>query len=127
MTTRGPVALSVVLLAAGCGGPSRAHVSGAVTWKGRPVLAGEVIFEPDPARGNAGPQVIAAIKDGRYATPPGRGSVTGPVTVTVRGFDGVPSDHPLGRPLFPDYTSPRELAAGSSGLDLAVPDDLKFE
>lgn len=37
-----------LLLAAGCGGPGMARVTGKVTWKGNPVKEAAVTFEPVP-------------------------------------------------------------------------------
>jgi len=74
----------------GCGGSGveRVEVSGAVTYKGELVPAGPVIFEPDPKQGNIGPQGFAKIKDGKYQTESGLGSVGGPVIVRITVFDG---------------------------------------
>jgi hypothetical protein len=55
----------------GCGGgdePTRYRVSGAVTFAGKPVPHGEVLFTPDSGKGNSGAHGIATIQDGRYDT-----------------------------------------------------------
>jgi hypothetical protein len=109
-------------LAGGCGGGSGYEVSGQVTWKGQPVPAGEVVFEPDPAKGNVGPQSRAPIREGGFRTPAGKGSVSGPVRIVIRGHSGVPNaENPLGNPLFPPYELKKELPRQASTLELEVP------
>ncbi|MCR9119920.1 MAG: hypothetical protein NXI22_23535, partial [bacterium] len=70
-----------VALLTGCGesGPVRYQVSGKVQFQGKPVPAGSVIFTPDTAQGNSGPQGVAEIVDGAYRTSGGGlGTVGGP-------------------------------------------------
>jgi hypothetical protein len=57
------------LLTAGCGKtePATATVKGAVTFQGRPLAGGLVVFAPDRDRGNAGRPVSATVgPDGWY-------------------------------------------------------------
>jgi hypothetical protein len=95
-----------------------------VTWKGKPVPAGTIRLEPDAKAGNAGPGTIATIRDGRYATPEGRGVLGGKYRAFVSGTDGIPFDNPdegtrepLGRPLFTDHQEEIDLPRASSSHD----------
>lgn len=103
--------------------PSRHDVSGKVTFKGQPVPRGQVIFSPDLAKGNDGPQGYAEIEDGFYDTSKGdKGSPAGPVVVRIEGFDGqVTEDRPYGKALFVDYRVNLDLPRESSQKDFDVP------
>jgi len=85
------VALALVL-AAGCAdkGPKRYHLSGPVTLDGKPIPYGEVLFTPDAAKKNDGPQGRAPIKDGQYDTAgaDGLGIAGGPTVIRVNGMSG---------------------------------------
>jgi hypothetical protein len=64
--------LFVALGLAGCStaAPAPSPVEGSVTFLGRPLAGGLVVFTPDPGRGTGGKSVVAAIApDGRYAIP----------------------------------------------------------
>ena len=101
----------------------RYKVSGTVTYKGQPVVAGQVIFEPDPEKGNTGPQGYARIKDGEFQTVPKRGSVGGPVIVRIVPCDGIVSPAlPFGNPILKTaYETRIELPYESSTQEFAVP------
>ena len=126
---RGPLALLLVVLAtavpAGCGGnsgPPRFKLSGSVTRAGKPIPAGRVVFEPDASKENKGPAAYASIKDGRYETPRGKGTVGGPHVVRIAGTDGVPgSETPQGMMLFSEYRTTAELPKEDSTKDFDVP------
>ena len=106
--------MPALALLAGCGGqsgPPRFDLSGTVTYDGKPVPAGYIVFEPETAAGNSGPGSQADIRDGKYSTLPGRGTIGGPHLVRIFGFDGIPYQpdedvegppmlNPMGRPLF---------------------------
>ena len=118
------VALAAAALA-GCadGGPKRYSVSGAVTLGGRPVPAGEVVFEPDSAKGNSGPGSVVRIRDGRYQTEPGLGVVGGAYIVRITPMSGSPvGDSQDGKPLLP---TPRvesvEFPPADSTRDFDIP------
>ena len=116
----------VAFSCAGCAekGPERYDFSGAVTFGGKPVPAGTIEFEPDGAAKNAGPQVVVAIKDGRYETPPGKGTVGGPHIVRIFGYDGVPNIEGgsiEGAAIFPPYETRLDLPKQSSTHDFDVP------
>jgi len=93
MKLRGAAGLLLVLgLLAGCGGggPKRHRVSGTVTFGGQPIPYGEVVFTPDAAKKNSGPQGKAPIKDGKFDTSfsDGMGAGSGPTVARVNGLTG---------------------------------------
>jgi hypothetical protein len=116
-----------LLLLAGCGGgsdgPTRYHLSGAVTFGGKPVPAGSVTFSPDLSKGNHGPAGTAPIKAGKFDTAlDGTGHVGGPHVVSVTGLDGVTSpDLPMGTPIFADYKLSVDLPKQDSAHNIDVP------
>jgi hypothetical protein len=73
-------------LACGCGRPAidRYRVTGPVTCGGTPVVTGEVLFTPDGARRNGGPQGVAVIRNGRFDTAGSRAPGVGGGATTVR-------------------------------------------
>src|SRR5882672_2162752 len=86
------LSLATVGAVAGCGtdGPPRFHVKGQVTFAGKTVPAGTIVFEPDLSQGNDGPQGMATIQAGFFDTNRGgRPTVGGPHRVTILGCDGV--------------------------------------
>ena len=118
-----------LLVPAGCGsdgGPPRYDLSGEVTYDGLPLPAGYIVFAPDQAQGNSGPGAQADIKDGRYQTPAGQGTIGGPHQVTISGFDGQafqdgPVTNPMGKPLFSSYQVKADLPKEQGTRDFAVP------
>lgn len=118
-------ALTVAVLLDGCGsnanGPERIDVKGTVTFDGKPVPQGRIIFEPDSKAGNDGPQGYAEIENGTYDTAAtGKGPVPGAQIVTITGYDGnvvPPSDDdegsPLGAPLFDAWRTKHEVPKSS--------------
>jgi hypothetical protein len=102
------------------------HVSGTVTFQGRPVPTGRVGFFPDATAGNRGPAGFAPIRNGAYDTRDGgRGTVGGPHCVTIWGGDGqmqVDGESLFGRPLFQEYSKVVELPQGDATVDFDVPD-----
>jgi len=113
------------ILSIGCSGPNgpaRYEVHGTVTFDGRPVPAGEIVFEPDATQGNSGPQTRASIHNGEYCTPKGKGSVPGPVLVQIRAYDGEPNpESQIGRELAPAYRTTLELPQENSKQNFDVP------
>lgn len=118
------LAASSLLVWVGCGGsggPERYHLSGTVTYAGKPVPAGTVSFVPDTSKGNSGPGGSAPIKDGTFDTSNGTGHVSGPHVVTVAGFDGVATpEMPVGTSLFGDYQTSIDLPKqdGTQAFDI---------
>ncbi|MBA4187436.1 MAG: hypothetical protein C0467_05390 [Planctomycetaceae bacterium] len=114
------------LLIAGCGGTASYPVSGKVTFDGKFVPVGEVVFTPDGAKGNHGPAFLADIKDGVYVSPAGRGHMGGAYTARIIGFDGKPSEakglvDARGTPLFAEYSVAFDLPAAPAVQDFTVP------
>jgi hypothetical protein len=86
------VGLVAAALLAGCSsdGPNRFRISGEAKFAGQPIPYGDVLFTPDGAKENSGPQGIAMIKDGKYdtAAAEGKGFAGGPTVVHVTGLSG---------------------------------------
>ena len=108
--------LAVCLVASGCQGQKAEGyaVSGTVTFKGKPVPRGSLLFSPDSQKGNSGPAISFEIVDGQYGeieqTP--RLHQGGVYRVRISGFDGnanPAAELPLGRPLFHDHTTSIDL------------------
>jgi hypothetical protein len=80
---------AVTGLVLGCGhddGVERYNLSGAVTVDGRPVTAGQIVFQPDAAAGNSGAPGHAIIASGKYDTKrDGKGTTGGPHIVRIEG------------------------------------------
>ncbi len=118
----------LALVPCGCGGdgdgPPRFDVSGRVTFNSQPVPFGRVVFDPDTAAGNKGPQGFAEIRDGSYDTRSGRGSIGGPHIVRITGFGTDPKtgneDNPVPA-LFPEYQTKVDLPKAKATQDFDVP------
>jgi len=124
------VCILPVALIAGCGSGERTYrLHGQVTYQGRPVPQGYIVFEPDSARGNSGAAARSKIEDGRYDTrgAQGRGAIGGPHIIRIVGLDGKIAqatsmeEESLPRPLFPPYTFSQELPTKDSVLNFDVP------
>ena len=83
--------VAISLAIAGCGGDRglpRYRLSGEITLDGKLVPVGWIVFTPA-----SGPGASANIRNGRYETPEGFGSVGGKHTIEVVAFEGGgPSD-----------------------------------
>src|SRR2546421_7447906 len=95
MKVRAFAALALLGCAAllGCGrgdGEKGFRLSGEAEFDGQPIAYGDVLFTPDGAKGNKGPQGIALIRDGQYDTGAsgGKGIAGGPTVIHVTGFTG---------------------------------------
>lgn len=117
--------IALAVLSAGCGRGERLyHISGTVTFAGKPVPKGTIVFEPDTSRGNQGAAGFAQIADGRFDTRvgDGKGTVGGPHLVRILGLDGVPRGELVnGSPLFPEYHTTADLPMQDTTLDFQVP------
>ena len=123
---------ALVLCVQGCGGtdgPTTFNLSGNVTFDGKPVPAGQIVFEPDSAAGNSGPQAFAAIRDGKYDTTTGKGTVGGPHVVRITGTEAGgaggtseagPETEEAPTELFSDFQTKADLPKELSTMDFAV-------
>lgn len=86
----GAAAMFAAALVVGCAedGPKRARLTGEVKYDGQAIPYGEVLFTPDAAKQNSGPQGIAPIRDGKYDTGTEKGIAGGPTIIRVTGFTG---------------------------------------
>ena len=121
-----PIAVCVALVGCGPSAAPRYELSGAVTYAGKPVPAGSIIFKPDHAKDNRGPGAQVGIEAGRYQLPESRGTIGGPHVVTISGFDGVPikngpSVNYFGKPLFANYEVKVDLPREKSERNFDVP------
>ena len=112
-------------LAIGCqkqDGPVRYDVSGTVTYQGDPVPSGSVVFTPDTAQGNSGPQGTAKIVDGHYDTAnSGRGTVGGPHQVHVIATDAMTAEEAELQPPLAEHTFTLDLPEDETTQDLEIP------
>jgi len=112
----------------GCGAKG-SHVSGKVTFKGKPVPEGKVYFLPDAAAGNRGTPGYADIKNGAYDTGAEGGQAPSPgaVVMTLEGVDpNPPASAPpgvVGTTLFKGYEKKITLSDSTSVQDVEVPDE----
>jgi hypothetical protein len=115
-------AVAFALAGCGPGEPKLYHVSGSLTYNGKPIAKGVIHFEPDAAKGNKGIAGYAEIHDGKFDTAKaGRGVLGGPYSIRINGFDGkVGPEAPLGTALFPEYAENRDLKAENQTLDIDV-------
>lgn len=104
------------------------HLSGDVTYKGKPVPSGMIIFEPDNAQGNSGGPGRAKIHDGKYDTreEDGAGIVGGPHLIRITGLDGGTHGQTAGEiglpnMLFPEYQTKEDLPKEDAVKNFEVP------
>src|SRR5438552_4144630 len=121
----------VLALAAGCGSSEiqKSPISGKVTFKGKPVPAGYVSFQPDK-----GEVIVLQINDGVYdsAKEQKPGVIPGPNKIRIAGFDGVKvKGFSQGKQIFNPYSVQETIASSTSTKDFVVPpsagDNLKIE
>ncbi len=116
----------------GCGGDAGYHVSGTVTFDGKPIPAGKIYFTPDNSKGNSGATGYATIENGAYNTSAegGKPIVGGPTIVGIEGADpSVETDQNSAdtsgevtiKSLFPYYTTTAELPEEDVVQDFDVP------
>lgn len=120
--------LLVAVVLAGCGGGNdleRHRVHGTVSYDGKPLPYGRIVFEADASRGNHGPQGFALIEHGAFDTDMngGKGTIGGLHIARVAGFDGnsTNEDAPFGNPLFRQFEQEVDLPLDSTELDVNVP------
>lgn len=117
------LALPLILSIAGCGGGDgpNVHLSGVVTYDGKPIPQGQIMFAPNTTKGNSGPGSAAVIENGKYTTRDGLATAGGPHTVRIEGFDGVADgENTYGAILFPMYTTEVDLPTSSGEMNFTV-------
>lgn len=126
-TTSVLMVVAIIGLSLGCqqNDDSLNHVSGNVTFKGKPVPMGVIQFTPDTAAGNQGMAGFAEIRDGKYDTQTsGRGIESGAVTVTIDAYsmqDVHPDIKPHGDALIIGYKQKANIGTDpSSTLDFNI-------
>lgn len=119
------VLLVGVVLVGGCSkrGPVLHRVHGTVTYAGKPVPVGRIVFDPDVMKGNGGPQGFAVIEGGRFDTAVNRGKGTcgGPMVITIDGYE--PEGSGRGgttRPLVTEYKESRDLPKANATLSIDI-------
>lgn len=124
--------LAVLLITSGCGSPASAsyEVSGTVTYDGKPIPRGNIVFTPDSKAGNTGPGTVAEIKDGKFETPDGKGVVGGKYILLVTGYDGVPVEggegmNANGSLLCRPHELRKDLSTADSTVDINIPQELR--
>lgn len=119
------------LLSAGCGaGGSDVtlyDVSGTVSYNGKPVPFGSVLFLADADEGNTGPQGVAEIHDGKFNTAQaGRGVVGGAYKVIVKGrsvrASAEDDEGQEAAPLFVDYQTAAVFPEENTVQNFEVPE-----
>lgn len=119
--------LLLCLAAVGCGpSDSTVHLTGHVTYDGKPVPRGTITFSPDTKQGNSGHGSKAIITNGTYTTKESFGLVGGAHRVRIEGFDGVAhGDNLDGKLLFRPHEESYELPMESGEFDFDVPKNTK--
>ncbi len=127
--------LTVLVALVGCsdsGEMPRFDLSGTITFEGKPVPVGYIVFAPNTELGNTGPGSQADIQEGKYSTRSGHGTIGGPHIVTVFGFDGKPykiedgndgppMTNPMGRPMFETTIIKIDLPKEPAIHDFVIP------
>lgn len=128
MLCAGWFACAVAVASGGCGsrdsGPTRYTLSGTVSFDGKPVPYGTISMAPDTSQGNSGPGSFAQVRDGRYRTASGAGTVGGPHVLTITGLKAIPGTagvDPDSIMLFSSYQITVDLPRENTVHDIAVP------
>ncbi|MDR0337384.1 MAG: hypothetical protein LBI18_09865 [Planctomycetaceae bacterium] len=122
--------LSILLI--GCkpqDGVTRFDLSGSVTYNGKPIPSGTIMFLPDVTQNNMGSPGFAVIENGQYNTnKKGNSPVGGPHEIVIDGRDGVAyidslgAKEPQGKKLFEPYSLRMDLPKKSrETIDFDVP------
>ena len=106
------------------------EVEGTVTYQGKPVKDGEIIFAPDTSKGNVGPGGYAIIKNGQFKTTKNKGVVGGAYILTVSGRPLATGESEVGEAfatgdleymLFPVQEMTFDLRREDTTLEIQVP------
>ena len=117
--------LLAALLLCGCGQPpAGSRVSGQVTFQGKPLDQGMIVFSPVDGQATLSG---CPIKDGRYNVPPENGLAPGKYDVRITSSEGIAPADPLEMGIFteripPQYNSQTTLTAEvkESGENIAA-------
>ena len=116
---------------AGCGGDGldRRPVSGRVTYLGKPVEFGAIVFEPNESVGQIAPMGSARIENGEFQTAADQSPIKGAYRVRIMGYDKskIKGDRAAGEAveipeLFPEYRTEVEIPTPDGRLDVDVPE-----
>ena len=113
----------LLALTVGCSSkPEMAHVSGKVTFQGKPVPAGWISFTPESGKGSVR---MCYIKDGVYdsSKEPDPGIHPGKNMVKIAGFDGNKMPYWVqGKQIFNMVDETFDVPAGSTTKDWGIPE-----
>ena len=117
MAAAGLCLMSLVVASCSNSEPNRLRVSGSATFDGKPIPFGQIVFTPDGAKRNSGPQGVAVIRAGKFdtAAEDGKGVAGGPTVISVTGLTAEG-----GKPLC-DHELRIDLPRKDSLQDLEVP------
>ncbi len=114
-----------LILLAGCdSSPPLAQISGTVTFKGKPIPAGNLTFTPD-VNASGGKQRMLTVVDGKFDSAKEKepGILPGQYDVTIAGYDGVRIKMFFqGKQIFNAVHEMHTIPPGTSTKDFAVPD-----
>lgn len=105
--------------------PNSVHLSGTVSFQGRPIPLGLIVFEPDASLGGGGAQGFASIQNGSFDTrkPGGQAVAIGPCMIRITGGDGVGIDAftPFGNLMFEEYLLKLAIDGETGPLKVEIP------
>src|SRR5262245_58907691 len=104
--------------------PEPIHVSGTITFGGKPVPKGIILIHPNRQKGNSGPFGIAVISGGKFDTKElkGRGAMPGAVKFAVTGYGegGTAEDFSDAPRLFPSFQLDKDIGPDATAVDIVV-------
>ena len=108
---------AICLMALGCGddGPKKYPITGNVSYGGKPIIYGDIRFEPKEGLNNQQTMAISSIEDGKFKTE----VVGGPHWVYVRDLTG---DADMGNPDKPGRS--KFMMEYRAGIELPKVDDV---
>ena len=131
LVTRSVMVLAIASGVVGCGSKSnRLPLAGRVTWQGRPLAKGSILFVP--AEDHRGPKIGAAILNGDYQIDEERGAIPGIYRVEVRSDSGEyphsPTDpRPKTKKSAPQLVIPPEYNSRSKLTAVVAADQTRFD
>jgi len=116
---------TLLMLVLGCDStPRPAQISGSVTFKGKPIPAGNLTFTPD-VETSGGKLKMLTVKDGRFDSSKEQdpGLPPGKYKVTIAGYDGVQIRmFYQGKQIFNAVSEDFVVPDGTTTKDFSVPD-----